>query len=91
MYRTYCTGMLASSPQRSSAAATTSGLFICRSPTMVASGSAGMTREMAKETVTIPSRRNGTISSRRSRYCGTSCGADQPMPSIDRSRLQQPL
>ena len=43
-YVTYCSMMPPSSPHRSLAAATTSSLFMFRSPTIDASGSAGMIR-----------------------------------------------
>ncbi len=64
-YVTYCSMMPPSSPQRSLAAATTSSLFMFRSPTIDATGSAGMIRDTMNAIVTMPSNSSGVIASRR--------------------------
>ncbi len=76
-YVTYCSMTPPSSPQRSLAAATTASLFICRSPTIDASGSAGMTRATMNATVTMPSSSSGVIARRRRTYRSSRSPADR--------------
>ena len=64
-YVTYCSSTLPSSPQRVRAASTIRSLLICRSPTIDASGSAGITRATMNAMVTMPSSSAGVIARRR--------------------------
>ena len=65
MYETYCSMTPPSRPQRSLAALTMVSLFIWRSPTIDANGSAGIRRAMMNATVAMPSSSSGVIARRR--------------------------
>ena len=93
IYVVYCLAKPPSRPHFFLAALTTSGLLSWRSPTMLANGSDEMNREMPNEMVTIPSSRNGTITSRRrtNRLIGSVGLVQLLSPSNPRSRLQQAL
>ena len=90
-YVTYCSRIPPSRPQRSLAAWTTSSLFMLRSPTIAATGSAGMIRATMKATVMMPSSSSGTIASRRRTYRVIASAAQPEKPSSPSSRLQQAL